>query len=233
MPFFCFYGKIKEKISDGDDNLTKFKSFLFKLWRVIKGIYKAISITLNTVFYLVYFLYLIYAIIAGVGTLWVNAVLAVMTVAFIVFYIVLRLSKKSNGRRVKHLKQYYKIFKLIAKLSTALTAIYALFTAIKHVHPVAMFLALFGVVFLLLRLWFGIIFNLVGRTIDKVFDSITGRISKTFTKRNEDEYYGIKKTAKSKQKLIRKKQNRDTSNDIIIPLDECLLSDVEDEEEVF
>ena len=47
------------------------------------------------------------------------------------------------------------------------------------------------------------------------------------------EYYGIKKTAKSRQKLIRKKQNRDTSNDIIIPLDECLLSDVEDEEEVF
>jgi hypothetical protein len=70
----------------------------------------------------------------------------------------------------------------VAKIATAITAVYALLTAIKHVHPIAIFFALFGVIFLLLRLWFGIVFHVIGRTVDKIFDSITGKITKGITK---------------------------------------------------
>lgn len=213
--------------------MEKFKNILFKIWRVITGIVKAVTITLNMIVYTVYIGYLIYAIFAGVGKLWMNVTLAALTVGFVIFYLVLRLSKKGTARSVKHLKQYYKILKLVAKIATAITAVYALLTAIKHVHPIAIFFALFGVIFLLLRLWFGIVFHVIGRTVDKIFDSITSKITKGITKLAAESKAPKKAKAKSGAGVVKTKADRDTSNDIIIPLEDCLLSDVEDEKEIF
>ena len=134
---------------------------------------------------------------------------------------------------VKHLKQYYNIFMTVARISTLLTAILALFAAIETVHPILIFLALAGVVFLLLHLLFIIIFNLIGRTLEKIIDGIKKQVIKLYNKffkkkkadegDNEESYENTSKVNSDKNK-----SHRDEANDIIIPLEDCLISDAED-----
>ena len=232
LPFFRIYGRIKEN-ENKEVNLDKIKSILLKIWNILKTVFKVVSIILNMLFFSFYLIYLFFAIIFGLGNLWVNIVLAAINLGFMIFYLVLRLSKKMTKRMVKHLKQYYNIFMTVARISTLLTAILALFAAIETVHPILIFLALAGVVFLLLHLLFSIIFNLIGRTLEKIIDGIKKQVIKLYNKffkkkkadegDNEESYENTSKVNSDKNK-----SHRDEANDIIIPLEDCLISDAED-----
>lgn len=215
--------------------MDKIKNILLKIWKILKTVFKVISIILNMLFFSFYLIYLFFAIIFGLGNLWVNIVLVVINLGFMIFYLVLRLSKKKTKRKVKHLKQYYNIFMTVARISTLLTAILALFAAIETVHPFLIYLALAGVIFLLLHLLFSIIFNLIGRTLERIIDGIKKQAIKLynrlFKKKEADEpdtdesYEDTSKVNNAKSK-----PHRNDANDIFIPLEDCLISDVEDAE---
>lgn len=204
------------------------KKILLAVWKVLKTIFKILSITVNTVIYTAYLIYLIYAIIAGVGVLWINIVLAAMTVAYMIVFFVFRLSKKKAKRKVKYLKQTFKIFKIVAKIATALTAIYALITAINNLSPLAIFFAALGVEILFIRLVIGLAFHIIGRIIDLITDGVTGSIKKRFTKEAdtneepEDTPLPSKKNKSKKGGVL-----WDENGDILMPEDEYEISDAE------
>ncbi len=205
-----------------------------KLAMVVGGVFRRLSITVNLTVYSIYLIYLIYTIIAGIGVTALNVALAVLTAAFICVYLVLRLSATRRPGEIKRIKRYYKRFKMIARAVSAITAVYALLVAVEAVSPFALIVAMLGAVFMIIRL----IVELVSYFIQKKIMKLTDGIRKRFTRKPDDEEiegdepiddekpdkarYGRRKRKKGEvPKIVEELEEK------IVPIDDCLLSDIE------
>ncbi len=212
----------------------------------ITQVFRNLSISVNLTVYAIYLIYLIYSIMADVGIKIINIALASVTAAFMIVYLVLRLSAKRKGKQLKAIKHYYKNFKLIARTASALTAVYALVTAVSSVSPFAMIISFLGAVFLIIRLIVELILSLIRRKLRKVKDGIADKFKRGDTEPTDDDIDGeeedsVDDSFKARMKRRRMKRRRrklpgyrrtDDSDgadeEIVIPVDQCLLNDIDD-----
>lgn len=201
-----------------------------KFLEVAKKAFRNLAIALNMTVYSIYLVFLLFSIIFGLGVLWINIILMLMTAAFMTVYVFLRLSNKKTGRQISWLKQYYKLFKLVAQITTLLIAIYALLTAIDTVSPVLIIFALVGVIFLILRLLIAIILYFIKKQIDHIKDEIAYRVERRRRRKDEDNVDDAMKPLpkEQKKKAARRASSNGGLDEIVIPVEECLLLDVED-----
>lgn len=201
-----------------------------KFLEVAKKAFRNLAIALNMTVYSIYLVFLLFSIIFGLGVLWINIILMLMTAAFMAVYVFLRLSNKKTGRQISWLKQYYKLFKLVAQITTLLIAIYALLTAIDTVSPVLIIFALVGVIFLILRLLIAIILYFIKKQIDHIKDEIAYRVERRRRRKDEDNVDDAMKPLpkEQKKKAARRASSNGGLDEIVIPVEECLLLDVED-----
>ena len=197
----------------------------------ITQVFRNLSISVNLTVYSIYLIYLIYSIFANVGIKTVNFALACATAAFMAVYLVLRLSGKRRGRQLKMIKHYYKNFKLIARGLSAIVAIYALITSVGSVSPMAMILSLLGLVFVIIKLIVELILGLIRRKLRKM----TGKTADTADDGDDDEEVAPRRrklTRTERRKRRRNKTNKEIIDEmieeIIIPVDACLLSDIDE-----
>ena len=198
---------------------------------ILKTIFRNLSITVNMTLHGIYLFFLLFLIIAGLGVQWINIALMVLTAAFMLIYLLLRLSKKNTARKIRYLKESYKLIKISAKIVTIITAIYTLFTAFNYVHPIVLILALLGAIFFIIRLLVEIIFDLIKRKVESIKDEISYRIEKRRIRRAEmeDDCDYLEPVVKAAPKRApRKRSDKRGLDDIVIPVEESLLSDVED-----
>lgn len=198
---------------------------------MVKTVFRNLAIAVNMTIYSIYLVFLILSTIFGLGVLWINIILMLMTAAFMGVYVFLRLSDKKTARQISWLKQYYKIFKLVAQITTLLIAIYALLTAIDTVSPILIIFALVGVIFLILRLLIAVILYFIKKQIDHIKDEIAYRVERRRRRKNEEDNVddAIKPLPKEqKKKAARRASSHNGLDDIVIPVEECLLLDVED-----
>lgn len=207
----------------------------------ISQVFRNLSISVNLTVYAIYLIYLIYSIYADIGIMVINIALAIVTAAFMIVYLVLRLSDKKKGEQLKRIKHYYKNFKLIARTVSALTAVYALATAVSAVSPLAIIISFLGAVFLIIRLIVELLLHFIKKKMRQVKDSIVGRFSKLNEEDgDEDEYsddedsaeeeprHRAKRSGRKVPKYRRTKKSDGDKEDIIIPVDRCLLNDIDE-----
>ena len=205
-----------------------------KLAMVVGGVFRRLSITVNLTVYSIYLIYLIYTIIAGIGVTALNVALAVLTAAFMCVYLVLRLSTTRRPGEIKRIKRYYKRFKMIARAVSAITAVYALLVAVDAVSPFALIVAMLGAVFMIIRL----IVELVSYFIQKKIMKLTDGIRKKFARKPEGETVEGEETEdgeeQDKVRYARRKRKKgevpkfvEEIEEKIVPIDDCLLSDIE------
>ena len=202
-----------------------------KMLRTLKIIFRNLSIGVNMTLNGIYLLFLLILIIAGLGVQWINIALMILTGAFMLIYLLLRLSNKNTTRKIRYLKESYKVIKITAKIVTLITTIYTLFTAFNYVHPLLFILALLGITFLMIRLLVEIIFNLIKRKVESIKDEISYRIKKRRLRKVEMEdadVYPEPTVEVIPKKTARKKSEKKKLDDIVIPIEESVLSDVED-----
>lgn len=202
-----------------------------KMLRTLKIIFRNLSIGVNMTLNGIYLLFLLILIIAGLGVQWINIALMILTGAFMLIYLLLRLSNKNTIRKIRYLKESYKVIKITAKIVTLITTIYTLFTAFNYVHPLLFILALLGITFLMIRLLVEIIFNLIKRKVESIKDEISYRIKKRRlrkVKMEDADVYPEPTVEVIPKKTARKKSEKKKLDDIIIPIEESVLSDVED-----
>lgn len=202
-----------------------------KMLRTLKIIFRNLSIGVNMTLNGIYLLFLLILIIAGLGVQWINIALMILTGAFMLIYLLLRLSNKNTIRKIRYLKESYKVIKITAKIVTLITTIYTLFTAFNYVHPLLFILALLGITFLMIRLLVEIIFNLIKRKVESIKDEISYRIKKRRLRKVEMEdadVYPEPTVEVIPKKTARKKSEKKKLDDIVIPIEESVLSDVED-----
>lgn len=202
-----------------------------KMLRTLKIIFRNLSIGVNMTLNGIYLLFLLILITAGLGVQWINIALMILTGAFMLIYLLLRLSNKNTIRKIRYLKESYKVIKITAKIVTLITTIYTLFTAFNYVHPLLFILALLGITFLMIRLLVEIIFNLIKRKVESIKDEISYRIKKRRLRKVEMEdadVYPEPTVEVIPKKTARKKSEKKKLDDIIIPIEESVLSDVED-----
>ena len=202
-----------------------------KMLRTLKIIFRNLSIGVNMTLNGIYLLFLLILIIAGLGVQWINITLMILTGAFMLIYLLLRLSNKNTTRKIRYLKESYKVIKITAKIVTLITTIYTLFTAFNYVHPLLFILALLGITFLMIRLLVEIIFNLIKRKVESIKDEISYRIKKRRLRKVEMEdadVYPEPTVEVIPKKTARKKSEKKKLDDIVIPIEESVLSDVED-----
>ena len=203
----------------------------------ISRLFRNLDVSFNMTVYSIYLIYLIFSILNGVGIQAINIILAVMTAAFMITYLVLRMSGRKKGRQIKRLKRYYRNFKLVAKTVTTLTAVYVLITAIKSVSPFAIIAAFLGLVFLILKIIVEIILHIIRIKVMRVKKRVTDGISRIRSRfeldgtgeapEAEDEpAYSRKRRKTAAQR--RKEKLSGEPEDIFIPVDQCLLYDIED-----
>ena len=197
----------------------------------ISQVFRNLSISINLTIYAIYLVYLIYSITADVGVKPINIALALVTAAFMVVYLVLRLSGKRKGKQLKQITYYYKNFKLVARTASAITAVYALITAIGAVSPFAIIIAFLGAVFLVFRLIVELVLFLIRRKIRK----ICGNRHQDEPDETDDEEEAQKPAArrKRKRKLWEIGKKDEHLEDIIIPVDKCLLNDIDEDSTIF
>ena len=198
----------------------------------ITQVFRNLSISVNFTVYSIYLIYLIYSIFADVGIKMVNFALACATAAFMAVYLVLRLSNKKRGRQLKMIKHYYKNFKLVARGMSAIVAIYAIITSVGSVSPMAMIISLLGLVFVIIKLIVELILGFIRKKLRKM----TSKADDDADDGDDDE----EEVAPRRRKLTRterRKRRRNKTNkeiidemieEIIIPVDSCLLSDIDE-----
>lgn len=203
------------------------------LFKAVRDVFRRLSITVTLTVYSIYLIYFIYSLAADVGVKAINVVLIALTAAFMAVYLVLRLSETRKSSEIKQIKQYYKRVKLIARAITSITAVYALITAASSVNPFALIVAILGAVFVVIRLIVELISYLIQRKLKEVKQNYLLRSSVRMKMKNANSE-GLphdrthKKKAKRKSKLdIEKPRIIEDLEEKIIPLDECLLSDIE------
>lgn len=202
-----------------------------KMLRTLKIIFRNLSIGVNMTLNGIYLLFLLILIIAGLGVQWINIALMILTGAFMLIYLLLRLSNKNTTRKIRYLKESYKVIKITAKIVTLITTIYTLYAAFNYVHPLLFILALLGITFLMIRLLVEIIFNLIKRKVESIKDEISYRIKKRRLRKVEMEdadVYPEPTVEVIPKKTARKKSEKKKLDDIVIPIEESVLSDVED-----
>lgn len=194
----------------------------------ISQVFRNLSISVNLTVYAIYLIYLIYSILADVGVKLINIALAIVTAAFMLVYLVLRLSAKKRGKQLKAIKHYYRNFKLVARNVSAVTAIYALITAVEAVSPFAIIVSSLGAVFLIIRIIVELILGFIKRRIRKLRASIAGK-GGAEAESEDYEYPEEEPKRKKKRSLFAsRRKGKDDLEDIIIPVDRCLLNDIDD-----
>lgn len=192
----------------------------------ISQVFRNLSISVNLTIYAIYLIYLLYSISKGVGIKVLNIVLAMVTAAFMVVYLILRLSGKKRGKELKQIKHYYKNFKLVTRATSAIVGVYALLTAVTSVSPLAIIIAFIGVVFLVIRLIVELVLFLIRRRIRK----IKGERQEIYDDRVAQAPTDKKKRKRKLWELTKKDEELE---DVIVPIDECLLNDIDDQSTLF
>ncbi len=219
-----------ESVASKPEQRTQKKSVIYSISQVFRNL--SISMTLTV--YAIYLIYLIYSITHDIGIKILNIALALVTAAFMVVYLVLRLSGKKRGKELRQIKHYYKNFKLLARTTSAIIAIYALLTAIGSVSPLAIIIAFLGAVFLVFRIIVELILLFIRKKFQKIKANITAKRSDETEIDDVDEDNGEDKTAE--QKPARRKRKRriweigkkdEHLEDIVVPVDQCLLNDLD------
>lgn len=191
----------------------------------ISQVFRNLSISVNLTIYAIYLIYLLYSISKGVGIKVLNIVLAMVTAAFMVVYLILRLSGKKRGKELKQIKHYYKNFKLVTRATSAIVGVYALLTAVTSVSPLAIIIAFIGAVFLIIRLIVELVLFLIRRRIRKIKgerQEIYDQVAQAPTDKK-----------KRKRKLWELTKKDEELEDVIVPIDECLLNDIDDQSTLF
>ena len=194
----------------------------------ISQVFRNLSISVNLTIYAIYLIYLLYSISKGVGIKALNIALAMVTAAFMVVYLILRLSGKKRGNELKQIKYYYKSFKLVTRAASAIIGVYALLTAVGSVSPLAMISAFLGAVFLVIRLIVELILFLIRRQIRKM----KGKKAEIDLE-EEEEVAPPTDKKKRKRKLWELTKKDDELEDVIIPVNECLLNDIDEQSTLF
>lgn len=200
----------------------------------IGQVFRNLSISVNLTVYSIYFIYLIYSIVSDVGIKLINIALAIVTAAFMGVYLFLRLSSRKTGKELKRIKHYYKNFKLVARTVSALTAVYALVTAVGSVSPIAIILSFLGAVFLVMRLIVELVLGFIKRKIRKLKDNVQNKFKKNNDGDDDEAEAQNKANAHPKRRKMKrlfktkKNQNDDYYEDVLIPVDQCLLNDVDE-----
>lgn len=197
----------------------------------VTKVFRSLSLSVNLTIHTLYLIYLIYAIQADIGIQVINIILAIVTALFMIVYFILRLSSKQSKEKIRLVKRYYKNFKLATKIVSSVTAIYAIIVAIDAVNPFGLIISFIGTVFLVIK----IMVELVLHYIKKKFGEIKTNIKARFARQNEerkDEEGNIRddffKDDKRRVHRKRRKNKINDLDDIIIPVEDCILSDVED-----
>lgn len=194
----------------------------------ISQVFRNLSISVNLTIYAIYLIYLLYSISKGVGIKVLNIVLAMVTAAFMVVYLILRLSGKKRGKELKQIKHYYKNFKLVTRATSAIVGVYALLTAVTSVSPLAIIIAFIGAVFLVIRLIVELILFLIRRQIRKM------KGKKAEANLDEDEEIVTPTDKKKRKRKLWELTKKDEElEDVIVPIDECLLNDIDDQSTLF
>lgn len=191
----------------------------------ISQVFRNLSISVNLTIYAIYLIYLLYSISKDVGIKVLNIVLAMVTAAFMVVYLILRLSGKKRGKELKQIKHYYKNFKLVTRATSAIVGVYALLTAVTSVSPLAIIIAFIGAVFLIIRLIVELVLFLIRRRIRKIKgerQEIYDEVAQAPTDKK-----------KRKRKLWELTKKDEELEDVIVPIDECLLNDIDDQSTLF
>lgn len=192
----------------------------------ISQVFRNLSISVNLTIYAIYLIYLLYSISKGVGIKVLNIVLAMVTAAFMVVYLILRLSGKKRGKELKQIKHYYKNFKLVTRATSAIVGVYALLTAVTSVSPLAIIIAFIGAVFLVIRLIVELVLFLIRRRIRK----IKGERQEIY---DDQVAQAPTDKKKRKRKLWELTKKDEELEDVIVPIDECLLNDIDDQSTLF
>ena len=193
----------------------------------ISQVFRNLSISVNLTIYAIYLIYLLYSISNDVGIKAINIALAMVTAAFMVVYLILRLSGKKRGKELKQIKHYYKSFKLVTRAASAIIGVYALFTAVGSVSPLAIIIAFLGAVFLVIRLIVELILFLIRRQIRKM------KGKKAEADLEEEEVAPPTDKKKRKRKLWELTKKDEELEDLIVPVDECLLNDIDEQSTLF
>ena len=194
----------------------------------ISQVFRNLSISVNLTIYAIYLIYLLYSISNDVGIKAINIALAMVTAAFMVVYLILRLSGKKRGKELKQIKHYYKSFKLVTRAASAIIGVYALFTAVGSVSPLAIIIAFLGAVFLVIRLIVELILFIIRRQIRK----IKGEKAERYLE-EEEEVAPPTDKKKRKRKLWELTKKDEELEDLIVPVDECLLNDIDEQSTLF
>ena len=203
------------------------------LIKAISDVFRRLSITVNLTVYSIYIIYLLYSLIRGVGYKYINIALIILTAAFMAVYLVLRLSETRKRKEIKQIKQYYKRFKLIARAVSSITAVYALIVSMSA-DPIAIIIAMLGAVFVLIRLVVELISYLIQKKVRKIKENISTRMANRREMADIDPadlpYEG------ERPKRVKRRRRKDSTipkfvdelEEKIVPIDECLLSDIEE-----
>ena len=197
----------------------------------ISQVFRNLSISVNLTIYAIYLIYLLYSISKGVGIKVLNIALAMVTAAFMVVYLILRLSGKKRGKELKQIKYYYKSFKLVTRAASAIIGVYALITAVSAVSPLAIIIAFLGAVFLVIRLIVELVLFLIRRRIRKIKGEREERLADVCD--DEDMDIPTDKKKKRKRKLWELTKKDDELEDVIVPVDQCLLNDIDEQSTLF
>ena len=203
------------------------------LIKAISDVFRRLTITVNLTVYSIYLIYLIYSLARDVGIKAINIALIFITAAFMIVYLVLRLSDTKKRKEIKQIKKYYKRFKLIARAVSSITAVYALIVSM-NADPFALIVALLGAVFVIIRLVVELISYLVQRKLRKIKEKIMNR--KKTREELEDMDPDMLPHEEGREKNVRRRKKRknekptiiDELEEKIVPIDDCLLSDIEE-----
>lgn len=98
--------------------------------------------------------------------------------------------------------------------------------------PLAIILAFLGAVFIIIRLIVELVLYLIKRKIRKIKDNITGRrAEEEYEDENPDNTAAKRRRRRRKIWEIGKKD--DNLEDIVVPVDQCLLNDVDEDSTLF
>ena len=203
------------------------------LIKAISDVFRRLTITVNLTVYSIYLIYLIYSLARDVGIKAINIALIFITAAFMIVYLVLRLSDTKKRKEIKQIKKYYKRFKLIARAVSSITAVYALIVSM-NADPFALIVALLGAVFVIIRLVVELISYLVQRKLRKIKEKIMNR--KKTREELEDMDPDMLPHEEGREKTVSRRKKRknekptiiDELEEKIVPIDDCLLSDIEE-----
>ena len=198
----------------------------------IGDIFRNFSISVNITVYATYLLFLLVCISNKVGLQFVNIILAILTGAFMLAYLYLRLSGKKNKKQIRKIKKYYKNMKLAAKAVVTITALYSLIAATDSGSPLAIIISLIGAVFVVIRIFVELFLYFIKKKIREFKENVKENISRRLGEVEEfqDSFEDIPETRG--ERMDRRNRSRRAgdgrSDDIIISVEDCMLSDIED-----